>query len=67
MNQENSREKLLQIISSCELMVDDIYSGAEVSDELFADIEEANNILLKVEEKIYTQFRPSHLQSELQL
>lgn len=67
MNQENSREKLLQIISSCELMVDDIYSGAEVSDELFADIEEANNILHKVEEKIYTQFRPSHLQSELQL
>jgi|TARA_A200000159_G_C7311531_1_gene334835 hypothetical protein len=67
MNQENSREKLLQIISSCELMVDDIYSGAEVGNELLADIEEASNILHKVEEKIYIQFRPSHLQSELQL
>ena len=49
------------IISSCELMLDDLEQGAIMEDKDMQDLIYADNVILNIQQKISKQLNPSHI------
>jgi len=63
-NKFNPSEKeyfLYQIISSAELILDELNNGAEISERNYDQIKLADQILLDIEQELTSKNKPSHL------
>lgn len=54
-------EYLKQIISSCELILDDLEQGASISDADFNNLGYADVIMLKVQQNVSNQLTPTNI------
>jgi hypothetical protein len=54
-------EYLKQIISSCELILDDLEQGASISDADFNNLGYADVIMLKVQQNVSNQLNPKNI------
>jgi len=52
---------LYQIISSAELILDELNNGVEISDRNYDQIKLADSILLDIEQELTANNKPSHL------
>jgi len=52
---------LYQIISSAELILDELNNGVEISDRNYNQIKLADSILLDIEQELTSKNKPSHL------
>jgi hypothetical protein len=63
-NKFNPSEKehlLYQIISSAELILDELNNGSEISERNYDQIKLADQILLDIEQELTSKNKPSHL------
>ena len=57
-------EYLKQIISSCELILDDLEQGASISNADFNNLGYADVIMLKVQQNVSNQLTPTNIGDE---
>jgi len=61
-NTQTEKEYLLyQIISSAELILDELHNGVEITDRNLDQIKLADSILLDIEQELTFNNKPSHL------
>ena len=60
-NQSQEEYLLYQIISSAELILDEINNGVDVSERNYDQIKLADQILLDIEQEMTANNKPSHL------
>lgn len=60
-NQSQEEYLLYQIISSAELILDELDNGVEITDRNYDQIKLADQILLDIEQEITKNNKPSHL------
>jgi len=61
-NNQSEKEYLLyQIISSAELILDELNNGVEITDRNLDQIKLADSILLDIEQELTFNNKPSHL------
>ena len=61
-NTQSKKEYLLyQIISSAELILDELHNGVEITDRNLDQIKLADSILLDIEQELTFNNKPSHL------
>jgi hypothetical protein len=62
----SKEEKYLkQIISSCELILDDMEQGAKISQSNFNMLGFADHLMLNIQQQISKQLNPSHYKSDI--
>ena len=61
-NQSQEEYLLYQIISSAELILDEINNGVDVSERNYDQIKLADQILLDIEQELTANNKPSHLE-----
>ncbi len=59
MNKE--KKYLKEIISSCELILDDMDDGASISQSDFNNLGFINNIIFRIQQDVNKQFTPSNI------
>ena len=57
-------EYLKQIISSCELILDDLEQGANLSQGNFNMLGYCDGIMFRMQQEIYKQLNPSHYNTD---
>ena len=60
-NQSQEEYLLYQIISSAELILDELNNGVEISKHNYNQIQLADQILLDIEQELTSRNKPSHL------
>jgi len=60
-NQSQEEYLLYQIISSAELILDELNNGIDISDRNYDQIKLADQILLDIEQEMTAKNKPSHL------
>ena len=60
-NQSDKQYLLYQIISSAELILDELHNGVEITDRNLDQIKLADSILLDIEQELTFKNKPSHL------
>ena len=60
-NQSQEEYLLYQIISSAELILDELNNGIDISDRNYDQIKLADQILLDIEQEMTANNKPSHL------
>ena len=60
-DQSQEEYLLYQIISSAELILDELNNGADITDRNYDQIRLADSILLDIEQELTAKNKPSHL------